>query len=684
MPDSIDPNLRAKVDQIRKTLHRANYRYYVLDDPEMADSEYDRLMQELLHLEDAHPGLFEATSPTAKVGSPPVSKLDTSVHTIPMLSLDNGFSDADIRDFDQRVKRFLETEGDVLYTAEPKIDGVAVEVVYVNGKLTTASTRGDGIRGEVITANVATIGSVPLELQPASSQADPPALLELRGEVYIDKAGFEALNRKQLENDQKTFANPRNAAAGSLRQLDSKVTAGRPLKAFFYGIGACKGLTFSSQAQMLEHIKQLGFSVNPLIRSRLTVDQILDFYRELDRQRHDLPYEIDGMVIKVDRFDYQQTLGSKARSPRWAIAYKFKSVQATTHVRAIEIQVGRTGALTPVAHLAPVNIGGVMVSRATLHNEEEIAKKDIRIGDTVFIERAGDVIPKVVKVVTSLRTGREEVFDMPQTCPVCGSQAVRENTGGDRLEAVSRCANINCPAQLKERVKHFASKGAFDIEGLGDKLVDQLLTKELIASPADLFHLTSEKVAELERMGAKSAQNLIEAIAHSKQQVTLARFIYALGIRHIGESAAGLLATAFGDLDAVMNATADQLTAVDGIGEIMVDSLKAYFAAQGNRDLVASLRDAGIAPAHAPKAPAVSTLSGKTFVLTGKLNILTRNNARKQIEQAGGKVTGSVSRKTDYLLAGDAAGAKLQKAQALGVTVIDEQTFLDLIQGEGT
>ena len=459
MPQNLDPQIIQKVDDLRKALHRHNYRYYVLDDPDISDAEYDRMMQALKQLEDDHPELASPDSPTARVGAPPLEKFESVAHTIPMLSLDNGFNDDDILDFDKRVRRNLGARDEILYTAEPKMDGVAVELVYENGVLATASTRGDGLTGEGITSNVKTIKTVPLVMQTGGAHA-VPARLEVRGEVFIGLEAFKTFNQERIDQELPPFANPRNAAAGSLRQLDSKITAARPLEIFFYGVGIVEGIEFESHGQLLESLAKWGFRVNPLIRSAVTIAAVLDFYRELGENRHQLAYDIDGVVIKVDQIALQQRLGATSRSPRWAIAYKFKAIQETTTVEAIEVQVGRTGALTPVAHLKPVNVGGVTVSRATLHNQDEIQKKDVRIGDRVLVQRAGDVIPEIVKVIASARDGSETHFEMPAQCPVCDSAVVR--MAG---EAATRCINSGCSAQVKERIKHFASKAAFDIDG---------------------------------------------------------------------------------------------------------------------------------------------------------------------------------------------------------------------------
>ncbi len=671
MPHNVSPQIIRQVETLRKTLHQHNYRYYVLDDPEVSDAEYDRLMQQLRELEETYPEVASPDSPTTRVGAPPLEKFDTVSHSIPMLSLDNGFKDEDILDFDGRVRRNLKIQSDILYTAEPKMDGVAVELIYEDGRLTTASTRGDGLVGELITANVKTIRSVPLIMQKSDSSNLPPRL-EIRGEVFIGHDAFKQLNTERIDQELPPFANPRNAAAGSLRQLDSKITAARPLEIFFYGVGIVTGFESDSHWELLKSLQAWGFRINPLIRSRVTINEVLEYYLELNQKRHQLPYDIDGMVIKVDSIPFQQQLGATTRSPRWAIAYKFQSIQETTVVENIEVQVGRTGALTPVAHLKPVNVGGVTVSRATLHNENEILKKDIRIGDTVLVQRAGDVIPEVVKVILSKRVGGEKKFVMPQACPVCGTSALRIEG-----EAATRCINSICPAQVKERIKHFASKGAFDIDGLGDKLVDQLVEKGLVSSFADLFQLEAETLAALDRMGAKSAENLIRALEQSKD-IRFSRFLYALGIRHVGEHVAVLLADHFGDLKQLMGCPEDELTAIEGVGPVVAKSISTFFKQENNIASVQRILNSGIRIKYqSPKI--ATTLAGKVFVLTGTLASMTRRDAREKIEARGGKLSGSVSRNTDFVVAGESPGAKLAKAMDLGVEVIDEAALLELL-----
>ena len=666
-----DPSIIERVKELRQALHRHNYRYYILDDPEISDAEYDRMMQELMKLEADFPDLMSQDSPTLRVGALPLDKFETIEHSFPMLSLENGFNDQDIMEFDRRIKRNLNIDSDIVYTAEPKLDGVAVELVYENGRLITASTRGDGFYGELITSNVRTIRSVPLRLHNEEKKTIP-SLLEIRGEVFIAKEAFKSLNNERLDENLPPFANPRNAAAGSLRQLDSKITAKRPLEIFVYGVGRVAELVLESHSDVLRTLQTFGFRINPHIRPKITINEVIDCYKELSELRDLLPYDIDGMVIKVDSVAFQNLLGTTSRSPRWAIAYKFKAIQETTRIADIEIQVGRTGTLTPVAHLEPVKIGGVTVSRATLHNEDEIRRKDIKIGDTVLVQRAGDVIPEVVKVITSKRTGEEKIFNMPLNCPVCDSSVIRSEN-----EAALRCINSSCPAQVKERIKHFASKGAFDIDGLGEKLIDQLVNKNLLFSYADIFQLKEDMLKNLDRMGSKSAGNIVRAIEDSKR-ITLHRFIYALGIRHVGEHVAGILANALNSFDKLRCARSDELVAIDGVGPVVAESIVEFFKKDENRKIVDDMISGGI-QIFRNDDQKDDQLAGKVFVLTGTLENLTRDEAKRIIENAGGKVTGSVSRNTDYLVVGASPGSKLKRAQELGVDIIDEETLKRLL-----
>jgi DNA ligase (NAD+) len=666
------PEERARV--LRQLLHHHNSAYYESDDPEISDAGYDRLFRELQDLEKNHPELVTPDSPTHRVGAPPLEKFESVAHTIPMLSLENAFDDGGVLAFDERVRRLLKTDASVLYTAEPKMDGVAVELVYERGRLTEASTRGDGYTGELITQNIRTINTVPLALLHTTSIA-VPSRLEVRGEVFIPVEAFKRLNYDRLEKGESPFANPRNAAAGSLRQLDPRIAAQRPLDIFCYGIGTVVGPDFTSHWDILKALTTMGFRVNPYVKPRVRIDEILVYYKNLLGRRHDFPYEMDGMVIKVDDLLLQKKLGEKSRSPRWALAYKFPATQETTQVIRIDVQVGRTGASTPVANLKPINVGGVTVSRATLHNEDEIKKKDVREGDTVLVQRAGDVIPEIVKVIKSKRYGTKNPFQMPSNCPVCRSKLVRLQG-----EAVRRCVNVNCLAQVKGRIRHFASKRAFDIDGLGDKIVSQLVGKKLLTSYADLFVLDKATLAGLDRMADKSAQNVIEAIEKSKE-ISLARFVYALGIRHVGEHIARVLAKEFGTLKAIMSATVEDLVAVHEIGPQVSESVRAFFDTPENRNNIEAMLEAGVEIADAEDLPDDGGLSGATFVLTGTLDSMTRSQAKAHIEALNGKVTSSVSRKTTYVVAGKDPGSKFVKAKKLGVKVILESELLDKIQG---
>ncbi|OEU49376.1 MAG: DNA ligase (NAD(+)) LigA [Desulfobacterales bacterium S3730MH5] len=671
----MNEDIRKRAAELRQALHRHNYLYYVLDEPEISDAQYDRLMQELISLEATHPELVEPDSPTQRVGALPLERFETVPHSIPMLSLENAFDEEDVLDFDRRVRRFLKQDSPLLYTAEPKMDGVAVEIVYENGRLVEASTRGDGYTGELITQNVRTIKTVPLALLNTVSMKTP-SRLEVRGEVFIPIEAFKQLNKKRIDRGESPFANPRNAAAGSLRQLDSRITAQRPLDIFCYGVGMLTDIEFALHSDILQALSALGLRVNPHIKPRESIEDVLVYYRDLLDRRHSFSYEMDGIVIKVDDLALQRRLGEKSRSPRWAIAHKFPATQETTRVIKIDVQVGRTGALTPVAHLDAVSVGGVTVSRATLHNEDEIKKKDIRIGDTVLIQRAGDVIPEVVKVVKTKRTGSEQSFGMPSVCPVCGSEALRLDG-----ESVWRCFNANCPAQVKERIKHFASKGGFDIDGLGDKLVGHLVDGGLSKSYADLFSLDKAALTSLDRMGEKSAKNLIDAIKRSKH-ITLARFVHALGVRHVGEHVAHVLARRFKSLMELMSATAEELIAVDEIGPQVSESVRAFFDNPENQRNVERMLEAGVT-LETEETPINEPLSGSTFVLTGALDSMTRSQARACIEALGGKVSSSVSRKTTYVVAGKDPGSKLDKARQLGVRILDEREFLVSMNYQG-
>ncbi len=650
-------------------LHHHNHLYHVLDRPEISDAEYDRLFRELLKLEQEHPELVSPESPSRRVGAAPLDKFSPLRHSLPMLSLENAFDDADMRDFDQRTRRFLATSDEIDYVCEMKMDGVAVELVFRDGLLQDGSTRGDGTTGEKITENLKTIPSIPLRLS-----ATCPPLLEVRGEVYMDLNDFQQLNRSREEEGLATFANPRNATAGSLRQLDSKITAQRPLRIFCYGVGLIEGERSSCHFKLLERLQDWGLRVNLENTRKLRgIEQVLAWYRELLEQRDQLPYEIDGMVVKVNDLDLQRELGEKSRTPRWAIAYKFPPRQAITVIEDIQLQVGRTGAITPVALLRPVEVSGVTVSRASLHNWDEIERLDIRIGDQVVVERAGDVIPDVVRVIEDKRSGAERSVPMPANCPACGSPVVRLAD-----EVVPRCQGLSCPAQLKESLKHFASRAAMDIDGLGDRYIDQLLKLGKVTSVADLYTLKKEDLFEFERMGDKLAEKLLAAIDGSKQR-PLSRFLAALGLRHIGQHMAKLLAKQFGSLENLAKAGHEELLAIHEVGPQVADSVVNFFSSPRNREILDQLRQAGVKP-DTEQRRAGGPLSGKTFVFTGALSRFSRKEAQEMVEQRGGRATGSVSKKTDYLVAGDEAGSKLDKAKQLGIAIFTEDEFLDFLE----
>ncbi len=662
-----------RIDDLRRQIDHHNFRYYVLDDPEIGDAEYDTLFRELVELERDHPELATPDSPTQRVGAPPLEAFEQVVHGVPMLSLNNAFSDEDVLAFDRRLREALDLDT-VEYSVEPKFDGLAVTLLYRDGTLATGATRGDGYTGENVTANLRTVRALPLALRGAAV----PPVLEVRGEVLMLKRHFEALNATQTARGEKPFANPRNAAAGSLRQLDSRITAGRRLAFFAYGVGEVEWGRLpvpETHAGLLDALERMEL---PVARERAVVqgaDSLLAFYRRLASKREALPFEIDGAVYKVNELELQDRLGFVSRAPRFAVAHKFPAEEATTTVVGIDVQVGRTGALTPVARLAPVSVGGVTVTNATLHNEDEVRRKDVMIGDTVVVRRAGDVIPEVVRIVADRRPRNARAFAMPSHCPVCRSKVVRLPD-----EAVARCSGgLVCPAQRKQAILHFAGRRAMDIDGLGEKLVDQLVDRGLVKTPADLYALDVETLAGLERMAEKSAANLVAAIAHSKD-TTLARLVYALGIRHVGEATAKDLADHFGDIDELVAADEDALQAAPEVGPILARSIREFLSERHNLAVIQALRDAGVRWKCASRAARrTRPLAGKTLVLTGTLPTLTRDEAKVLIEQAGGRVTGSVSRKTDFVVAGDDAGGKLDKARDLDVSVIDEQTLREMV-----
>ena len=667
----------AQLESLRDTINRHNYNYYVLDAPVIPDVEYDRLLRELQQLEQQYPELITADSPSQRIGAPPLKAFGQVQHAVPMLSLDNAFSSAELRDFDQRIRERLRIE-QVSYCAEPKMDGLAVSLLYEQGVLVRAATRGDGYTGEDITVNIRTIQSVPLRL----SGRDVPSRLEVRGEVYMTRQGFLELNRSQARRGEKQFANPRNAAAGSLRQLDSRITAQRPLAMDCYGVGVIEGGKLpSSHSESLHWLKSLGLHINDHIQRLSGVDACEEYYRTILQQRDALPYEIDGVVFKVDRFDLQERMGFVSRAPRWAIAYKFPAQEEMTKVQAIDVQVGRTGALTPVARLEPVSVGGVTVTNATLHNIGEVHRKDVRVGDTVIVRRAGDVIPEVVSVVKERRPAKTSIFKLPACCPECGSDVIRVEG-----EAVARCSGgLYCPAQRKEAIKHFASRRAMDIEGLGDKLVDQLVQSGMVEHVDDLYRLQVGPLLTLERMGEKSAENLTAALEASKQ-TTLPRFLFALGIREVGEATALALANHFGNLDRIIAADAETLEEVPDVGPIVAAHIVSFFAQKHNRQVIGALIKAGVVwpDIDVENNSRLRPLAGKTVVLTGTLADMTRQEARERLQGLGARVAGSVSPKTDLVIAGRDAGSKLTRARALGIEIIDEAGLMAMLEGSGT
>jgi DNA ligase (NAD+) len=662
-----------EIEALREEIRYHNKRYYVDDNPEISDAEYDRLMRRLQELEAAYPDLITPDSPTQRVGASPLDKFETVTHTVPMLSLANAMNEDELRDFDQRIKRMLGSEEEIEYVFEPKIDGLAVEVIYENGVFTVGSTRGDGITGENITQNLKTVHSIPLRLTGQPEEMFP-VRLEARGEVYMDKGDFVALNKEREKAGESLFANPRNSAAGSLRQLDPSITAKRPLKAFFYAVGAMEGIRFRTHWEMLNYFRKIGLRTNPINRICQGIDEVIQHYRQLGETKESLPYEIDGTVVKVNSLHLQEELGFVSRSPRWAIAYKFPAIQETTQIQDIIVQVGRTGALTPVAILEPVNIRGVQVSRATLHNQDEIDRKDIRISDTVVVQRAGDVIPEVVKVIESKRTGEEQKFTLPMQCPVCQGKVVRPEG-----EAVHRCMNPDCPAKQIGSIEHFVSKRAMNIEGVSTKLIELFINNGLIRDVSDFYFLKKGQLVPLERMADKSAENVIQAITQSKRP-TLDRFLYALGIRHVGEHTAKILAKYFGSLDRIKTAPEEELMDVYEIGPEVAKSVYVYFQNEKTKKLLQKLVDGGVEIFNPGGVSVQQHLSGKSFVLTGSLESYTRHEAKDLIEKAGGRVVSSVSKKTDYVIAGRDPGSKLTKAQQLGVTVINEEEFKKLLQ----
>jgi DNA ligase (NAD+) len=664
--------LQQRAAELRAELERHNHAYYVLDEPTLPDAEYDKLFRELADLEAAHPELASADSPTQRVGATPVSALVPVTHRVPMLSLNNAFTDEEVAAFDRRAREGTHSEA-IEYAVEPKFDGLAINLTYRDGVFEQGATRGDGYTGEEVTGNLRTIKAIPLRLA-----GKPPALLEVRGEVMMLKRDFGRLNERQRAAEEKEFVNPRNAAAGSLRQLDSRITAKRTLHFFAYGLGATENFAIpATHSGLLDALAKFGLPVTKDRDVVTGVDGLLKYYHAMGAKRDKLPYQIDGVVYKVNRLDLQETLGFVSRAPRFAVAHKYPAEEAITKVLDVEVQVGRTGALTPVARLQPVFVGGVTVTNATLHNEDELRRKDIRIGDTVIVRRAGDVIPEVVSVVMEKRPAGARVFHLPKKCPICGSKVVREEG-----EAIARCSGeLVCRAQRQGAILHFASRRAMDIEGLGGKLVEQLIAANTVRNVADLYKLGLAALADLERMAEKSAQNILDALKKSKD-TTLSRFIYALGIRNVGETTAKDLAKHFGKLDALMQADEVRLHQVPDVGPVVAQSIAQFFAEPHNREVIEQMRAAGVHwPEHEPAAvPSAGPLAGKTFVLTGTLSSLSRDEAKDQIEAAGGKVSGSVSKKTDYVVAGAEAGSKLIKAEELGIAILDQAQLMKLLK----
>ncbi len=669
MGSMVSEAIKKHVEKLREEIEYHNYRYYILDQPEISDAQYDRLMRELEKLEAQYPELRSSNSPTQRVGASPLEEFEIVRHTIPMLSLANAFDESEAKDFDKRVKKFLGTSEDIEYVAEPKLDGLAVELIYERGQFVVGSTRGDGINGENITQNLRTIKTIPLRL--IRKEVPVPDRLEVRGEVIMQLKKFKELNRKREEKGEPLFANPRNAAAGSVRQLDPKITVDRPLEIYCYGLGEITGRAFKTQWEILQTFPKWGLRANPNIERCQNIDEVLAYYHKMNEKREALPYEIDGIVIKVDRLDLQARLGVIARSPRWALAFKFQPKQETTKILDIIVQVGRTGALTPVAVMEKVKVGGVEVSRATLHNQDEIDKKDVRVGDTVTIQRAGDVIPEVVQVITSKRKGTEKKFKMPSKCPVCGAEVVKE-------EAIHRCIGLDCPAQLKGRIKHFASKRAMDIDGLGVKLIDQLVNKGLVKDVADIYDISKQKLIELERFADKSAQNIIDAIEKSKTK-PLSKFLYALGIRHVGETTAEDLARNFPRLDDFFHLSEETLMKVEGIGPEVAASVVQFFTDKKNKESIERLRKAGVEVIE-PRGKEKGKLAGKTFVFTGALKGFQRDEARNLVESLGAMTASTVSKKVDYVVVGEDPGSKFDKAKELRIKTLTEEEFKKMIR----
>jgi len=666
-------NQKERINNLRRSLERHNHLYYIEARPEISDREYDALLAELQTLEDAHPQWADPSSPTQRVGGEPLSHFNTVAHALPMRSLANTYSKQELLDFDQRTRKLL-PQTPIEYIVEPKIDGVAISLRYENGQLIHALTRGDGTAGDDVTTNIRTIRSIPLRLQTDT----PPAVLEVRGEIYLDRNGFQTLNQQRQEAGLEPFANPRNACAGSLKLLDPTEVAKRPLDALFYGTGQCEGIQFNTHEALLDQLKNLGLRTTPQRWKESDPQQLLSTLDQLEALRPEFPFEMDGAVIKVNQRDLYERLGSTAKSPRWAVAYKYEPEQAETTLLDITIQVGRTGVLTPVAELEPVQLAGTTVKRATLHNEDEIRRKDIRVSDRVIIEKAGEIIPVVLATVPAKRSADTQPFQMPTHCPECQSPVERLEG-----EVALRCTNLQCPAQVRSWIEHYAARGAMDITGLGESMVEQLVARQLIQTPADLYQLTADDLTTLERTGERSIANLLNGIEASKTR-PFSKLLFGLGIRHVGKTAAETLANAFSDINALMQATSDELEALHDIGPIVAASLTTYFQNPTAQHVIEQLRTAGVTLHREETTATATAISDKTFVLTGTLPTLTRDQAADRIKALGGKVSSSVSKKTTYLVAGEAAGSKLTKAQSLGVSILSEDELLTLLDESST
>lgn len=662
-----------RLAELRREISYHDHRYYVLDDPVISDAEYDRLFRELLDLEQRYPHLVTPDSPSLRVGGEPLSAFKEVEHPYPMYSLDNVFDEGEFRGFDRKVKRYLQRDEEIAYCVEPKLDGLAVELIYEAGLFTLGSTRGNGVVGEDITPQLRTVQAIPLRLRNGGGSL--PDRLIVRGEVYLPREGFAELNRRRLEEGEPLFANPRNAAAGSLRQLDPAITARRPLSFFVYGVGDIEAVPALRQSELLDHLAALGFRVNPYARPCASLEEVAEWYRHLLDIRHELEYEIDGIVLKVDSFELQRRLGTTRRAPRWAVAWKFPATQVTTRMTGVEFQVGRTGAVTPVAILEPVNVNGVTVRRATLHNQDEIERKDLRIGDQVLVQRAGDVIPEVVKPITGMRTGEERKVRFPEHCPECGHSLVRPGN-----EAVTRCVNPRCPAQRLRSLIYFAGRDGLDIEGLGRKNMEQLVNAGLVADIPDILHLREEDLAGLEGWGEKSASNALAAI-RTASKTTLAKFIQALGIRYIGEVNAGLLARHFSSLEKIMTASVPELLEVEGIGEQAAASLVDYFSDPSAKRMIDRLLDAGLE--IVPERAQGQQLAERVFLFTGTLSAMSRNEAKQRVKALGGQVVSALSSRVTDLVAGEKPGSKLREAEKQGVRILGEEEFLRIIGQQG-